>query len=181
MTLGLTVPKLNRKCVGVELLHGTLLVVSSTPYTTSPTDVELSLIYKSDVLYKEDGAGVLRLAWTGTQIGEHLVCIANFGNSDSKLWLDIKVGPEARDYSQVARKEHLEPVVLLLRRLEDYLRAHHKNLLYLRKEEVKFREMASKASRRSIMFCFVGVSSFLGATLFQVLYFRHFMRMRKVI
>ena len=51
----------------------------------------------------------------------------------------LKSGAEAKDYSAVAKKEHLQPMELELRRLEDQVAMISESLTYLKSREEEMR------------------------------------------
>ena len=54
------------------------------------------------------------------------------------LQIDFVAGADAIDYSDIAKKEHLKPLELELRKLEDRVEGIHKELVYQRdREEVR--------------------------------------------
>ena len=53
--------------------------------------------------------------------------------------LDLKVGVDAEDYDAIASKEHLDPLELELRKLEDAAVAINKHMTYMRQREAAMR------------------------------------------
>lgn len=67
-------------------------------------------------------------------------CLGPAGNALRRVEFTVKSGVEANDYSAVARKEHLEPLEIELRRLEDSVYEIHKEFLYQREREETMRD-----------------------------------------
>ena len=79
-----------------------------------------------------------KFAFNANAAGPHDVCWDNSGSSvQRRIQLDFVAGADAIDYSDVAKKEHLKPLELELRKLEDRVEAVHKELLYQREREVR--------------------------------------------
>ena len=118
------------------------------------------------------------------------------------------MGPEAKDYSQIAKKEHLEDSKVTLRKVADSLNNYHSNVLYIRAREERMRKTndstASRASQlqfcgwfwaQVIFFCLFNVVLMLlgdlrgdvfmacriGVGGWQMLYFKRFFRSKKII
>lgn len=62
------------------------------------------------------------------------------GNALRRVNMDILTGVNAEDYSEVAKKEHLEPIEVELRKLEDQVFEVHKEFLYMREREAAMRD-----------------------------------------
>lgn len=57
-----------------------------------------------------------------------------------RISIEYKVGVDARDYSEVAKKEHLKPLELELRKLEDKAEEIHREMSYQRAREENMRD-----------------------------------------
>jgi hypothetical protein len=57
-----------------------------------------------------------------------------------RIAIEYKVGVDAKDYSEVAKKEHLKPLELELRKLEDKAEEIFKEMSYQRSREEKMRD-----------------------------------------
>jgi hypothetical protein len=51
----------------------------------------------------------------------------------------LKLGVEANDYTNLAEQEHLKPIEVELRRMEDVVQEIHQELLYMREREALMR------------------------------------------
>ena len=49
----------------------------------------------------------------------------------------LNTGSAAKDYAALAKREHLEPMQLLLRKVEDELITYHENVITMRRREEK--------------------------------------------
>ena len=89
--------------------------------------------------FKKEKAQFGKFAFTAEETGSHHICFSNKGRETTRVGLDVKVGVAAKDYSEVAKKEHLEPLQVELRRLEDAAREIHEEQLYMRQREEEMR------------------------------------------
>lgn len=180
LTFRVQLPHSARRCYFQDVLANTLLVVSASP--SSVTDkVDLSVSFAGEVIYHGRDEPKMKTAFTSVHSGLYSACIMNFGATTSTVTFSIEQGPELKDYTQIAKKEHLDPLIVNLRRVEDQLRDYHRNLLYMRSRELKLRKANESISSRVLMFCFITISVTLVATFVQILYFRSFLRSKKII
>ncbi|KEP60290.1 UNVERIFIED_CONTAM: hypothetical protein HHA_289800 [Hammondia hammondi] len=147
---------------------GNMLVVAEDPVSHAP-------------IFKQQGKDHVRTAFTTALTGTHTFCVTNTGRL--KLAVDFKMvwGPEARDYSQIAKAEHLDEVMVQLLRLQDRLKLYHANVLYMREKESKMREASDSTANRLMTFCLVNMMLLVLAALASAYYFKRFFRSKKII
>ena len=81
--------------------------------------------------------------------------------------LSIKSGVAAKDYSQIAKKDHLEPAQVMIRRIEDLLHEYRSNLFYQKRREERIRETIDATADRALLFCVINGVIIAGIGLFQ--------------
>lgn len=172
-------PPLGRRCYFQDVLQNTLMVISAQ--ASESDQVDLKVIHGETVIFQERSKPLMKTAFTSASSGDYSICIMNFSGNLSTVTLSVEQGPEAKDYTQVAKKEHLDPLVVSLRMVEDQLREYHKNLLHMRSKEVKMRRLNDSTSSQVVLFCMLSVGVMLVATVVQILYFRSFLRSKKII
>ena len=59
----------------------------------------------------------------------------------TRVELRLESGPGAKDYKEIAKREHLEPLQVELRQIADELGAYQKNLLLLKRREESMRSL----------------------------------------
>ncbi|XP_055387924.1 uncharacterized protein LOC129616334 [Condylostylus longicornis] len=143
--------------------------------------IDLTVNYGEISIFQDRNRRVMKTAFTSTHSGDYQICVMNFGAVGATVTIAIDQGPEAKDYSQIAKKEQLDPLIVSLRRVEDQLREYHRNLLHMRSKELKMRKINDSTSNQVVFFCLLGVAVMFVATLLQILYFRNFLRSKKVI
>ena len=95
--------------------------------------------------------------------------------------LSVKYGASAKDYSQVAKRDHLDASDEILARVADELKAYHSNLLYMRDREDSMRQTNEFMSTRIIAASVLSLLIVVIAGLSQVFYFKRFFKSKKII
>ena len=122
--------------------------------------------------FKKELAQSGKFAFTAEETGSHHICFSNKGRQTTRVGLDVKVGVAAKDYSEVAKKEHLEPLQVELRRLEDAAREIHEEQLYMRQREEEMRDTNESTNSRLKWFSMstIVIVTILGG--WQIMYLR---------
>jgi hypothetical protein len=95
--------------------------------------------------------------------------------------MTMKSGVAAKDYSKIAKKEHLEPAQIAMRRIDDLLTEYRGNLFYQRRREERMRETVDSTSDRALAFCLFNGALIIAVGFVQAYYFRKFFRSKKII
>merc|ERR1719215_357485 len=143
--------------------------------------VSVTVQSPSATIFSEHDREKIKTAFTTSEPGPHWVCIQNDDAQATEVLLTILAGPEAKDYSQIAKKEHLEEGQITLRRIEESLRNYHSNVLYIRAREQRMRQTNDSTAFRVIGFCLFNVVLMIGVGGWQMLYFKRFFRSKKII
>lgn len=80
--------------------------------------------------YSREDAPEGKFAFSAAESGLHRVCFANRSPIPRRVALDFAAGASAKDYSEMAKNEHLRPIELELRKLEDRVEGVHKEMLF---------------------------------------------------
>ena len=192
----LTIAAAGTRCFGEELGVHDLLVVKAS--SVKDTSMLFSLIIKTTVkenagnmaatagtgtvVYKEERKSQVSHAFTSTTSGPHWVCLTNVDSyREMTVQLSIKSGVAAKDYSQIAKKDHLEPAQVMIRRIEDLLHEYRSNLFYQKRREERIRETIDATADRALLFCVINGVIIAGIGLFQAFFFRRFFKSKKII
>mmetsp|Transcript_95726 Transcript_95726/g.131655 ORF Transcript_95726/g.131655 Transcript_95726/m.131655 type:complete len:80 (+) Transcript_95726:218-457(+) len=71
-------------------------------------------------LYKTDGLRENTAHYTAAYGGNYELCISNTNTKyDVTFMVEMETGVQAKDYSDIVTKEHLEPIELQTRKLMD--------------------------------------------------------------
>lgn len=132
---------------------------SSSPVGLSELTVRVTSPMQTTLFSKaacQDG----KFAFTAPVQGEYTFCFENLGMSQKTIKFDLKTGVHAKDYSAVAKKDHLKPIEVELRRLEDMVQSVHEDMSYLRTREEEMRNtngariaLVLTAFRINLFFC----------------------------
>lgn len=189
------VPTAATRCFGEELQAHDLLVVRAESVIN--TEMNFTLVIKNAVkegasqyavssggqdVYREERKSSVSHAFTATSSGPHWVCITNIDSyKDLDVMMTMKSGVAAKDYSKIAKKEHLEPAQIAMRRIDDLLSEYRGNLFYQRRREERMRQTVDNTADRAFAFCIFNAVLIIGVGLVQAYYFRRFFRSKKII
>ena len=101
--------------------------------------------------------------------------------AERRVLLDVKADIEAKDYSEVIRKEHLRPLELEFFKAEDALKQVAREFNYMRKREARMRETSESTGGRIKMFGYVSISVLLLLSFWQTVYLKSFFRSKKLL
>jgi len=176
MKVGIRITQ-KEKCFGQELVNGELAAVefaSPKPHSVvikGPNQKEIFTGVKKTTV---------RYAFSAVQSGHHVFCIKSDAGQQI-VDLMLNVGPDAKDYSQIATKQHIDPIEVALKKIEEKLRVYHKNVLYLRSREERMRKTNNSTAFRVIGFCLFSVILMIVMGGWQMLYFKNFFKAKKII
>eukprot|EP00163_Fabomonas_tropica_P020935 TRINITY_DN3686_c0_g1_i3.p1 TRINITY_DN3686_c0_g1~~TRINITY_DN3686_c0_g1_i3.p1 ORF type:complete len:221 (+),score=67.96 TRINITY_DN3686_c0_g1_i3:265-927(+) len=98
-----------------------------------------------------------------------------------KVSIHFKVGVEAKDYTGIAQKEHLKPIEIQMRKLEDLLKEAGDEMLYLRQREERMRDTNESTNSRVVWWSVFSVVILASMTVWQVYYLKKFFQQKKMI
>uniref|UniRef100_A0AAV1V5K6 GOLD domain-containing protein n=1 Tax=Peronospora matthiolae TaxID=2874970 RepID=A0AAV1V5K6_9STRA len=178
------------KCLSDEIAHGSLVVVhynvlgdvrGSSGVSLTITDPQRKFL-KQDANIDTSGDDVHKFSFTAGASGNYAVCFGNYQSDKAvRVLLELKHGVEAKDYSEVAKREHLMPVEKELRKMEDAVEEIHREMLYLREREAAMRNTNESTNARVLWFSFLSILVLLGMGVWQVLYLKRFFKSKKLI
>lgn len=177
--VSIQLPAREKKCFGEQAAKLELLVVELS--ASEGSKVGVTVLSPHATIFSEHDRQQVKTAFTTQDAGPHWICIQNDEATDAEVLLTVLLGPEAKDYSQIAKKEHLEESRVILRRVADRLGHYHSNLLYIRAREERMRRTNNSTATRVIFFCLFNVVLMIGVGGYQMLYFKRFFRSKKII
>jgi hypothetical protein len=125
-----------------------------------------------------------RFAFTSRLGGEHHICFQTnttrwFGSGMKlKFSLDIDNGAQAVDYEEVARVEHLDNLEMLVRRLNDRVRASRKEIAYQKQREEEHRDTSESTNARVMWWSILQTVLLTASGLFQIYHLKRFLHRR---
>eukprot|EP00667_Euglena_gracilis_P023705 EG_transcript_26871 len=93
----------------------------------------------------------------------------------------ISVGQEAKDYDQVARKEHLKPIEVMLRMMEDAVRDVYATYYYFKQREAELRDTSESANTRALWIAIINTTVFFSFAAWQALHLKKYFVTKKLI
>eukprot|EP01069_Polyplicarium_translucidae_P013347 Polyplicarium_translucidae@DN914_c0_g1_i3.p1 len=102
-----------KKCYS-DHIGKSVLVVASAVAEDGKQLLGMSLSDSSQTIYSASQLPELKTAFTTVNAGPHHLCVENNSKGIGVAVVTFVWGPEARDYSQVAKKEHLDGVIQTL-------------------------------------------------------------------
>merc|ERR1712113_1080947 len=106
---------------------------------------------------------------TTSQAGDHTVCFYNrlvqgvpFQPSLKRsISFSLNEGASAKDYDQIARADHLKPIEVNLRMMEDTVRSIHAEYQYFKEREHEMRETSESTNSRAVWITIGSMGCFL--------------------
>lgn len=131
-------------------------------------------------LYAQADSSSGKHAFTSVTDGKHTVCVTNAGSEVRRVALTVKSGVEANDYAAVAKKEHLEPLELELRRLEDSVKAIHAEYQYMREREEAMRDTNESTNSRVMWYSVFSIVVLASLAAWQLTYLKRYFKRLKI-
>jgi hypothetical protein len=177
------------KCLSDEVAQGSLVVVHYDVIGAArgKTGVALSIKDPAGRLLKQDpdvdtaDGDTHKFSFLADAGGSYSVCFLSANDAPVRVMLDFKHGVEAKDYAEVAKREHLMPVEKELRKMEDTVDEIHREMLYMREREAAMRNTNESTNSRVLWFSFLSIVVLLGMGVWQVLYLKKFFKSKKLI
>ena len=121
-------------------------------------------------------------AFTASSAGEHRAC---FANSDSarvrRVNFSMAVGPTSEEYEDLARNQHLRPLELELRKLEDRVESIHREIVSARQREEAHRETNEDTNTKIAVMSVLAIAVVLIMAVLQVVQLRAFFVKKKFL
>eukprot|EP00747_Dinoflagellata_sp_TGD_P165359 gnl/TRDRNA2_/TRDRNA2_186523_c0_seq1.p1 gnl/TRDRNA2_/TRDRNA2_186523_c0~~gnl/TRDRNA2_/TRDRNA2_186523_c0_seq1.p1 ORF type:complete len:199 (-),score=39.22 gnl/TRDRNA2_/TRDRNA2_186523_c0_seq1:133-729(-) len=168
-----------KKCYGEQAAKGELLVCEFVAVDKKKVSVNVMSPHSS--IFSDHERERIKTAFTTSEAGPHWMCVTNDEATAVEVKITVLAGPQAKDYSKIAKKEHLEDTQVALRRVEESLRNYHNNVLYIRAREERMRQTNDSTAFRVIGFCLFNVVLMICVGGWQMLYFKRFFRSKKII
>merc|ERR1712183_468931 len=125
--------------------------------TVGGKNITVSVSNPSTTVFSEHNRDKVKTAFTTTVAGAHWVCLQNEALESTEVAMKILTGPQAKDFSKVAKKEHMEEAQVALLRVEENLKNYHNNVLYMRAREERMRQTNDSTALRVICLCLFDV------------------------
>ncbi|TYH65431.1 hypothetical protein ES332_D06G055500v1 [Gossypium tomentosum] len=186
----LTIPSSGTKCVSEEIqsnvvVLGDYYVIDENNPDHIPTISARVTSPFGNNLHHNENATHGQFAFTTSESGNYLACFWKDGShqKDSELTLgvDWKTGIAAKDWESVAKKEKIEGVELVLRRLQGIVETIRGNLIYLRDREADMREVSEATNARVAWFSIMSLGVCIAVSVLQIWYLKRYFVKKKLI
>lgn len=141
---------------------------------------------RNEVLLVHDTTAEGRFGFTSMVGGEHIICIATntsswYGQSRSfKMTLQLDIGENAQDYSEIAKQEHLSAIEVEVRKLNDKIRAIRAEQDYQRLREERFRDTSESTNSRVMWWSVAQTVVLIVAGVYQLSNLKGFFKSKKL-
>jgi p24 family protein delta-1 len=141
------------------------------------------------VIWSDQDAKQGTFALTTSVAGEYAFCFLDMPRQGQafapgtkrRVTFEYRTGVAARDYSEVAKREHLEPLAVELRKMEDLVRDVNSDMQYLRDRERLMRDTNESTNSRVIWLGIVSSSVLVVLGFAQIYSFYAYLKHKKVL
>eukprot|EP00591_Stephanopyxis_turris_P001965 CAMPEP_0195524996 /NCGR_PEP_ID=MMETSP0794_2-20130614/25173_1 /TAXON_ID=515487 /ORGANISM="Stephanopyxis turris, Strain CCMP 815" /LENGTH=192 /DNA_ID=CAMNT_0040655347 /DNA_START=73 /DNA_END=648 /DNA_ORIENTATION=- len=130
--IGVQVRRRTERCVFEEIGQNLLVVGEYT--SEKPVDVRVTDKNMKTILKESSDGGLDKFAFTSTEEGLYGVCFTS--SQGQEVFVDIAAGVDAKDYSDIVKREHLEPVELTMLHVEEEVQSLLTHLIHQREHEM---------------------------------------------
>jgi len=169
-------------CIGDDILKGELILGE---FKINPPNSRVWVVLKdpsNSVVYSKMATGDGKFAHTPAMNGEYKGCFNNNeGVQQKTIEFEFKTGAQAKDYSQLAKKENLKPLEVELKRMEDMIDHIQEEMDHMSAREREIRAMNETQSARVVylsVFSMLVLVALLGS---QTVYLKRFFQSKKII
>ena len=167
------------KCFADSIPKGVMNIL--TVNSKSPISLVLYNQNTSDPIYKRSDMSTIRIGFTSTSAGSHTACITLNAQEINLIEFSWAFGPEARDFSTIAKEEHLTVSAKILREVEAELKMTHANILLEQETIQETKKITDGVAWRTITLSLVTMLLLIIVTTAQAIHLRQFFRSKKLI
>ena len=138
-------------------------------------------------MYDNKGVTEGKFGFTTAVAGEYTYCVQDDyagdvdNSADRLVELIVHSGVEAQDYSAIAKKEHLKPLELELRRIEDTVEMIQKDFEYMREREAVMRDTNESTFARVSYLSLFSICCLIALALWQLFYLKRYFTRKKLL
>eukprot|EP01089_Gocevia_fonbrunei_P011169 TRINITY_DN242_c0_g1_i1.p1 TRINITY_DN242_c0_g1~~TRINITY_DN242_c0_g1_i1.p1 ORF type:complete len:207 (-),score=30.80 TRINITY_DN242_c0_g1_i1:55-675(-) len=176
------------RCLSEELSRDVLVVGTfSGPSPPQSVSTEFRILDPSshELFNKHGESG--KFAFTTAEGGEFQFCFIDIrrgevhDESPRRVELKIKTGVEARDYSEVATKENLSQIQLIVRKMADEAEGILNEIRYMRKREERMRNTNESTNTRVAWLSVFSIVVLVALGVFQIFYLKRFFKSKRIV
>ena len=165
----------------------------SAKYAVAPNP-NLQLFIKIEdpnmsVIWTDNAATKGNLALTTLMGGHYTICFLDIrtgtaqhdSESKRRVTFDLRTGLDAKDYGDIAKKEHLEPLQLEFRKMEDLMDQLNQQLQHLRNRDFEARDTSESTNSRVIWLSAISTGLLVTLGVVQIYAFYAYLKHKKVL
>lgn len=126
-----------------------------------------------------------KFAFTSDASEEFKICFSSHGPAETKehveVAIDVRTGIDAKDYSTIAKQEHLSVLEVELKKLEDEVKQIIDEMVYMRNREEAMRNTNESTNARVLWFSVFSVAVLLSTAAWQVYHLKQYFKKKKLI
>ncbi|CAI2370318.1 unnamed protein product [Moneuplotes crassus] len=135
---------------------------------------------KNQEIFNRGQAQVIRFPFTSFDAGTYKVCVVNTQNSMVEFSLDLKTGIDAKDYSDLVTKKHLEPAELEAQKIVDTVIELRKSMKRTNLLKENIQDGQNKLKTTLVSCGILSIGFILTSSVFSYCYLKsYFMRKKK--
>ncbi|VWU51501.1 transmembrane protein Tmp21 homologue, putative [Hepatocystis sp. ex Piliocolobus tephrosceles] len=123
----------------------------------------------------------IKTAFTTYSSSSYSFCAYNKSRQKLIVLFDIKYGTEAKDYTQIAKTEHLNEATVYLKQIFDRMNTFHLNLKRIKTAEENEKKSSDKLNDTLMWFSVIIILIIIIAAIIQDFYFKRFFTSKKII
>jgi|EP00161_Ancyromonas_sigmoides_P000603 hypothetical protein len=203
VALQFDVPVDKTRCLGEEIVAGELVVGDFFVFKEKwhPSGDDTSLTYVDLKITDPNGGEVYarpkateagRFTFKGALTGDHEFCFTAYLRQDAtvpehyalirrRVALHLRVGLEAKDYSNVAKKENLKPLEVEIRKVLDRAATINAMVDEMKVREEEMRTLNEETNSRVMWFSLLSIAALVTLSVFQVYSLKSFFIKKKLI
>nr|AAW26897.1 SJCHGC00879 protein [Schistosoma japonicum] len=139
---------------------------------------------KKHILYQRDNIKSGKFAFTTEDFDLFEVCFESQPDNtdhEQEVFLNIKHGTEAKDFDKMAKAEKLQPIEVLLKKLEGLADEIVQDFVLMHSKSGKMRNINESTHTRVLYFSILSMVILIGFACWQVLYLRRYFKSKKLI
>jgi len=178
------------RCIGDTLAEETLMVGDFSIGNGYSQEIDVYVIDpKGNQIWTRSNAAKGKFAITSTIEGEYKVCFKNrlvgsisYQEGMSRaVTVDLRSGVEANDYDAIAKKEHLNPIDLQVRKMSDLVLDLHFQMSQQKQREEAMRNTNESTNSRVMWFSLFSILVLFSTSFWQTFHLKKYFRSKKLI
>ncbi|VTZ70478.1 transmembrane emp24 domain-containing protein, putative [Plasmodium chabaudi chabaudi] len=166
--------------VGKFKTHDKEAVVSVFIYDMDVNEKKINALDRLPIFEAIDEHDI-KTAFTTFYSASYSFCAYNKSNKVIDVYFEIKHGVEARDYTNIAKAEHLNDATVFLKQILNSMKNFHSNLKRIKTSEENEKKSSEKLNDTLMWFSFLTIVIIIIAALTQDFYYKRFFTSKKVI